>query len=231
MPPNAVCRPNPSAPDRLSQSLEAVSLECVRGDRRLFSDVGFALEPGELLHVTGRNGSGKTTLLRMVCGLVRPQTGMVCWGGKPVSTLGDEFFRQLTFVGHLNAIKDELTGRENLMVEAALRGNPVSESQAASALSRMGLKGHDRLPAKVLSQGQRRRTALARLLLADTPLWVLDEPFVALDVHAVETLQHAIAEHVAADGMVVLTTHQEVPIKAGRKRTLHMGGSGTGVAA
>jgi len=194
----------------------------VRGDRRLFDRVGFALEAGELLHVTGPNGAGKTTLLRMVCGLVRPEAGEVRWEGAPIRTLGEEYLRNLTYLGHLNAIKDDLTCRENLRVAGALDGSDTSDGRVEEALARMGLKGFMTIPAQVLSQGQKRRTALARLLISKSPLWVLDEPFVALDKAAVETVRDTLAGHLAGGGMAILTTHQEVPI-TGTVKTLAMG--------
>ncbi len=203
--------------------LEATGLGCVRGDRRLFADIGFTLAGGELLHVTGPNGSGKTTLLRMVCGLVGPVAGEIRWGGELAASLGDEYLRQITYVGHQNAIKDELTGRENLQILAALSGVDIDDHKVADALSRMGLKGYDRLPVKVLSQGQKRRTALARLLISKSPLWVLDEPFVALDTDAVDTLQQTIRTYLENGGMVMLTTHQQVDIKGGKIKQLAMG--------
>ncbi|MFQ5509871.1 MAG: cytochrome c biogenesis heme-transporting ATPase CcmA [Leptospirillia bacterium] len=207
----------------MNQTLEAVNLTCVRGDRRLFEDVAFSLGRGELLHVRGPNGAGKTTLLRMICGLVRPVAGTILWGGEPIASLGDDYHRQMIYVGHKNAIKDDLTGRENLLISSRISGFRVSQQDAAAALSRMGLKGYDRLPASVLSQGQRRRTALARLLVTKAPLWVLDEPFNALDVDAVKTLQDAIGAHITAGGMALLTTHQEVAIEGGRVTELRLG--------
>lgn len=206
----------------MNQKLEADNLCCVRGDRRLFAGVGFALEAGELLHVTGPNGAGKTTLLRMVCGLVRPEAGEVRWGGRPIGALGEEYLGRLTYLGHLNAIKDDLTARENLRAAAALAGADASEARLEGALDRLGVKPHADLPVKVLSQGQKRRAALARLLVSECPLWVLDEPFTALDRAAVETLREAIGAHLEAGGMALLTTHQEVPI-AGTVKTLAMG--------
>ncbi|MBI5137433.1 MAG: cytochrome c biogenesis heme-transporting ATPase CcmA [Nitrospirae bacterium] len=202
--------------------LEAVDLECVRGDRRLFAGVGLTVAPGELLHVRGPNGSGKTTLLRMLCGLVKPVAGEVRWAGRPARELGDGFLALLTYVGHHNAIKDELTGPENLLVHARLCGAPDDAATLSAALERLGMKAYGRVPCKVLSAGQKRRTALARLLISRSPLWILDEPFNALDVGAVATLQQAIQGHLQRDGMVVLTTHQDVPID-GAVKTLHMG--------
>jgi len=195
----------------------------VRGDRRLFEQVGFRLEAGELLHVTGPNGAGKTTLLRMVCGLVRPEDGEVRWEGEPIRALGEEYLRHVTYLGHLNALKDELTPSENLRAGGTLDGSDTADERVDDALERMGLKGLDGVPAKVLSQGQKRRTALARLLISASPLWVLDEPFNALDRGAVETVREAVAGHIAKGGLALLTTHQEVPIAAGTVRSLALG--------
>ncbi len=208
---------------RLSEKLEAVGLCCVRGDRKLFEGVGFTLGPGELLHVTGPNGAGKTTLLRLICGLVRPEAGEVRWGGRPARSLGDDYKRRIAYLGHLNAIKDDLTPRENLRMGAALMGAAEDEASLDEALGRMGLRHLDGVPTQVLSQGQKRRTALARLLVSDCPLWVLDEPFTALDKAAVETVRDAVAAHVAGGGMAMLTTHQEVGLEGTRTQTLGLG--------
>jgi heme exporter protein A len=207
----------------LSEKLEAVDLGCVRGDRHLFEGLSFTLSGGELLHVTGPNGAGKTTLLRLLCGLVRPEGGEVRWDGRPVRELGDEYLRRIAYLGHLNAIKDDLTCRENLRYGATLAGAAADEGRMDAALERMGLSRMDGVPVQVLSQGQKRRTALARLLVSDCPLWVLDEPFTALDKAAVETVRDAVADHVAAGGMAVLTTHQEVALDAARTKTLGLG--------
>jgi heme exporter protein A len=203
--------------------LEVVDLECRRGDRLLFSRLSFALEPGTLLHVRGRNGSGKTTLLRALCGLLAQDAGQVLWNGEDTRRLAEDFHRDTLYFGHLNGIKSDLTGIENLRVSATLDGDRVEDQAIGSALSRMGLAGFEDLPTKVLSQGQKKRVALARLLLSRAPLWILDEPFTALDVDAVDQLQTLIAGHVADGGLVVLTTHQEVPLTSGQIRRLHLG--------
>ncbi len=203
--------------------LEVVSLECQRGDRRLFTDLSFSLEKGELLHLHGHNGSGKTTLLRTVCGLIQPTQGEVRWDGTNILELREEFSRDLVYVGHKNGIKDDLTGLENLRISCALDGVPISEEQAWEALERIGLQGHEDLPTRVLSQGQKRRVSLARLLVNRSRIWVLDEPFTALDKAAVGMLQSVIREHVQADGMVILTTHQEVSLTQGQVKQLQLG--------
>ncbi len=203
--------------------LEVVDLECVRGDRRLFSGVSFSLGPGELLHLHGHNGSGKTTLMRAVCGLIRQVAGEIRWNGEEARRLGDEFHRDLLYIGHKNGIKADLDGVENLRVTCRLAGIPVSRDQAWEALERMGLRGHEDLPCRVLSQGQKRRVTLAQLLVNPAPLWILDEPFTALDAAAVEFLQSVIQEHLDQGGMVILTTHQEVRLTRGEVKQLRLG--------
>jgi len=203
--------------------LEARQLECTRGDRRLFTGLEFSLGDGELLYLHGHNGSGKTTLLRTVCGLIVPSAGEVRWRGQPIRRQRDEFAAEVVYIGHKNGIKDDLTAIENLRVAAALDGLSLDSAPAVEALARLGLRGHDDLPTRVLSQGQKRRVALARLLVSTAPLWILDEPFTALDTAAVTLLQEVIREHVAAGGMVMLTTHQEVALTSGEVKRLKLG--------
>lgn len=202
--------------------LEVSNLECVRGDRRLFAGMNFSVQPGELLHVHGPNGSGKTSLLRMLCGLAAPAEGEVRWNGENIRSLREDYFKEMTYFGHLAGIKEELTALENLRVTVQLAGGDSAEDGLFGALDRMGLAGREDLPAKVLSQGQKRRVALARLLLCPARLWILDEPFTALDVAAVKMVQQLLSEHLNNGGMVVLTTHQEVDIPAGTVRHIHL---------
>ncbi|MTW20056.1 cytochrome c biogenesis heme-transporting ATPase CcmA [Allochromatium palmeri] len=203
--------------------LEIADLECRRGDRRLFSGLNLTLEPGTLLHVRGRNGSGKTTLLRTLCGLFTPDAGEVRWRGESIRALAEDYRRELLYFGHLNGIKSDLTGIENLSIAAQLDGDPVGIDDVWQALARIGLRGFEDLPTRMLSQGQKKRVALARLILSRARLWVLDEPFTALDVEAVALLQGLIAEHVAGGGLAVLTTHQEVPLTSGQVARLDLG--------
>jgi heme exporter protein A len=186
----------------------------VRGDHRLFADLSFSLQGGELLRLRGSNGSGKTSLQRMLCGLLEPAAGEVLWKGENIRAQRDEFNADLLYLGHLNGIKSELTGFENLRISASLRGEAPSEDQIYQALGEIGLAGREDLPTQVLSQGQKRRVALARLLLSDAALWVLDEPFTALDVAAVAQLGRLIEAHLQRGHMVVYTTHQEVEMLA-----------------
>lgn len=199
----------------MGSMLEVRNLDCVRGDHRLFAGLNFQLQGGELLRLRGSNGSGKTSLLRILCGLVEPAKGEVLWKGEDIRAQRDDFNAELLYLGHLNGIKAELTGFENLRVSNTLRGETPTDDQIYDALGQIGLAGREDLPTQVLSQGQKRRVALARLLLSDAALWVLDEPFVALDVNAVAQLGQLIEAHLQKGRMVVYTTHQEVAMRAG----------------
>ena len=203
--------------------LEVAALECVRGERTLFRDIGFVVQPGMLVHVAGANGTGKTSLLRIVCGLSMPEAGEVRWHGKPIRKVRDEFWRHLTYVAHSNALKDDLTARENLQFASGLAGTDVTAEGALAALERFGVARCADLPARVLSQGQRRRVSLARLgVPARAGLWVLDEPFSALDVDAVEHLRRLIEVHLARGSAVIFTTHQPVDIAAAARLTVRL---------
>lgn len=202
--------------------LEAIGLACVRGDRCLFTDVSLSLNQGDWLQVEGENGTGKTSLLRIVCGLLHKEAGEIRWNGQPVTEVDDEYRSNLLYLGHAGAIKEEFTALENLRISAALGGRKLDEAVAGEALRRLGLKGREGLSARFLSQGQKRRVALARLLISEAKLWVLDEPFVALDVRAVELLCAIIGEHLRAGGMALFTSHQEVNLGASG-RSLRLG--------
>jgi heme exporter protein A len=193
--------------------LEVSNLDCARGERRLFRDLNFILEPGTLLEVRGANGSGKTSLLRMLCGLLPPAAGAITWRGKAIIASNEEYRAELAYLGHHNALKDELTPLENLRYALRLTGIDAEDAQLQAALEWAGLRERRNQACATLSQGQRRRVSLARIKLsASRRLWILDEPFTALDVAAVERTRDLVAAHLADGGMAALTTHQEVPI-------------------
>ncbi|MEY4449235.1 MAG: Cytochrome c biosis ATP-binding export protein CcmA [Pseudomonadota bacterium] len=187
-------------------------LSCSRGEKRLFSGVTFSLQPGQWLHLEGDNGVGKTSLLRLVCGLSALEEGEICWHQQSVSQNPQEFRANLAYLGHQLALKEDLTPLENLRADAAVAGRPLSAADALKALAQLGLRGREHLPVRVLSQGQKRRTALARLWVSTAKLWVLDEPFVALDTTAQNALSEVINSHLANQGMVLLTSHQAVTL-------------------
>jgi len=196
--------------------LEASDLSCERGGRKLFRDLSFALGAGESLRIAGANGSGKTSLLRILCGLAAPHAGEVRWKGGRIGELREEYSTQLVYLGHAPAVKDDLSAAENLRISCALAGVSVSSAAIEAGLARFGLAGMDR-PVRKLSQGQRRRAALARLALsAAVPLWLLDEPYAALDTAAAQLLEEHVAAHAARGGAVVFTTHQDSRIGAAR---------------
>lgn len=190
--------------------LEAQALACVRGERRLFEGLNFKVSSGECLHVRGENGVGKTSLLRLLTGLSKPETGKILWAGLFIDKDVSTYHRELLFLGHRDALKEDLTALENLQHYAALDGIDLLDEKALSALWRFGLRGREHLPVSCLSAGQKRRILMARMLTRQARLWILDEPFNALDAHAVLALQDLIAEHVEFGGLVILTSHQEV---------------------
>ena len=202
--------------------LRVHGLACDRGDRRLFSDVDFSVATGEWLQIEGANGAGKTSLLRILAGLAPAAGGQIEWDNQPVSKVRDEFHARLLYLGHAATIKDDLSALENLQTAAAVAGRPLDEHTALTALRRIGLKGREDLPTRVLSQGQKRRVALARLLCSQARLWVLDEPFVALDVAAVDQLCNILDEHLARGGLLLFTSHQAVHL-AGSGGNLRLG--------
>jgi heme exporter protein A len=202
--------------------LEAVGLLSVRQGRNLFKDLDVDLAGGELLRVAGENGSGKTTLLKILCGLLAPDAGEVRWQGTPIRQLREDYARQLVYLGHSPAVKDDLTAAENLAISCTLAGTTVSESYVQAALGQYAIPAD--VPVRRLSQGQRRRAALARLLLSESvPLWLLDEPFAALDAGAARLTEDLIARHVARGHAVAYTTHQPSAIDASVARAIELG--------
>ncbi len=200
--------------------LEAADLECVRGDQQLFTGLSFALEAGNALQVEGTNGSGKTSLLRLLCGLSMPESGVIRWCGRDIRECRVDYQSQLTYVGHIHGIKDDLTAVENLdMVRVLGTSNDVS---AQSALQRMGLIGYERTLCRHMSAGQRRRVTLARLLLSNADLWILDEPLTAIDKHGIAELEQVFRDHVSSGGSLIITSHQPVRLASASVQTLRL---------
>lgn len=202
--------------------LEVQALACERGMKPLFQGVSFVLPAGSWMHLEGANGVGKTSLLRLLCGLAPAAQGQVLWRGTPIADPASTYPAERLYMGHQLALKEELSALENLCLEAAIAGQSLSPEQALGALAEQGLQGREHLPLRVLSQGQKRRCALARLRPGQVPLWLLDEPFVALDALAVERLRVQLSQHVALGGAVLYTSHQPVQLD-GEGRSYRLG--------
>ncbi len=195
--------------------LRATAVSCRRGSRALFAGVEFSLRPGQWLHVRGANGSGKTSLLRLLGGLARPDTGTIAWNGVDLARAGEDYRDALAYFGHRHAVKDDLSALENLRLAAALDGRAMSLRAGLAALWRVGLRGRESLPVRVLSQGQRRRALLARVLSRDATVWILDEPFAALDTDGVDMVCSLVRDHLRRGGSAVLTSHQAISLQGG----------------
>ena len=187
-------------------------LTCVRGERRLFSDLDFQVFAGQCLHIRGENGVGKTSLLRLLTGLASPESGEIFWCGHSIKKTASEYHSKLLFLGHRDALKEDLSAIENLRLYAAIDGVALSDQDAFASLWRFGLRGREDLPVNCLSAGQKKRVLMARMLTRQAQVWILDEPFNALDTHAVGELQDLIVEHLQGNGLVVLTSHQPLTI-------------------
>lgn len=204
-------------------------LACIRGERQLFSDVTFRLAPGEALLLHGPNGSGKSSLLRMLAGFLAPASGRIAWSDAGVQDAGVQdagaHHGRVCYLGHQDAVKPQLSARDNLVFWARLSGLTAAKAEAAAdrALDAAGLQRQKRLPSRYLSAGQKRRVALARLLLRDAPLWLLDEPSNALDHAAVDWLGKIMARHRGEGGMIVLASHVPVPLPDARRLELPEG--------
>jgi len=194
-------------------TLSVHDLACARGDRLLFKAMNFSLKTGVLLLVQGGNGQGKTSLLRLLTGLARPEEGEVRWRGEPIQRQREVYHAEMVYLGHANGVKDDLNPVENLRFADGLQGRAFVAQRAVATLERLGLSRCLDLPCRVLSFGQRRRVALAALLLAGTTLWILDEPLTGLDVHAVALMEGLIRDHLTGGGMVVATTHQALNLE------------------
>ena len=197
------------APSRPLPVLQADRLACRRGDRVLFHDLDFALAAGQMIWLRGNNGCGKTSLLRLLGGLGRPESGDVLWDGEPIRRAGAAYLSRLVFVGHTNALKGDFAVHEALHFMAALHQRPCDQATLKRALETFGVASLWRAAVRTLSQGQKRRVALARLALETEPsVWILDEPFDALDVGGIERLNGVLNGHLGRGGSIILTSHQ-----------------------
>ena len=204
----------PSEHDSASNPLlETVGLSCTRGHRMLFEDLALRISAGEVVQVLGANGSGKTTLLRILCGLQPPTGGTIRFRDRDVAAGAPELRAEIQYIGHAGGVKLDLTPRENLEVAIALGARPTGTTVDA-ALARLGLGEFGHSPVRTLSAGQRQRVALARLLTCASLLWVLDEPFTALDAGGVATIDAMLREHAEAGGAAIITSHH--PVALGR---------------
>lgn len=196
----------------MTAKLSGNALTLIRGERCLFEGLSFALDPGELLLLEGQNGSGKTSLLRAIAGLMSLESGEVRWNDVPVLEQRQEFHAATVWLGHRSGLKSDLTMVENLRFEACLR--PQSGKDIDEVFDRLGIRRLRKLPVRSLSAGQQRRVALARLLLADVPLWLMDEPFTNLDRDGRTLVMELVQEHLARGGLCALAAHQDVSIQA-----------------
>mgnify|MGYP001583849384 CR=1 FL=1 len=205
--------------------LNADNVSCLRGERRLITALSLTVPRGRLLAVTGENGSGKTSLLRILCGLLPAEEGRILWHGEDIRACKERYLASLIYIGHLNSLKEDLTPVENVTISARLAGEEISEGKIYEALEAVGLtRAVHRLPTRVLSQGQKRRVSLARLWLSPRPLWILDEPFAALDASATGLLMQRLRLHLDNGGIVIAATHQEIDVGADRLDQLRLAG-------
>jgi heme exporter protein A len=196
----------------LAPTFEAIGLSAQKGEQWLFENIGFTLHAGTWLQVQGDNGSGKTTLLRMLAGLSRSPTGEVRWCNNNIRDEPEGFHRALMYLGHQLGLKEELSALENLGVASHMAQQTLHTPRALAALGGLGLEGREHLPLRVLSQGQKRRVALAKLMSLTSCLWILDEPFVALDGQGLSVFLAAMQAHLGQGGMLIYTSHQSVDL-------------------
>ncbi|ABR74213.1 heme ABC exporter ATP-binding protein CcmA [Actinobacillus succinogenes] len=201
----------------MPNQLQLEQIACQRGDKVLFTDLSLIFKSGDFVQIEGHNGIGKTSLLRIIAGLAQPLTGNVCWNGEKLSQCREQFLGDLLYLGHLSGVKPELTAWENLLFYQKISACEQGEDALWQALEMVGLAGREDIVAGQLSAGQQKRIALARLWLSRAPLWILDEPFNAIDKHGVAVLTQYFERHAENGGIVILTSHQDVPSRILRK--------------
>ncbi|KRT56400.1 cytochrome c biogenesis heme-transporting ATPase CcmA [endosymbiont of Ridgeia piscesae] len=199
-----------SAPNPIATPVfEARSLECIRDDRVLFEGLSFCVNPGQALILEGRNGSGKTSLLRILCGIRLPESGQLLWQGEDIFKLGPEFHEHISYLGHKDGSKLDLSPLENLRIARGL-GKAKEGISLEDALDQVGLYGFEDVPTRNMSAGQQRRLAIARLLVTEAKLWILDEPFTSLDRKGIEHMERLFENHLRNGGMAAMTTHHRI---------------------
>jgi heme exporter protein A len=204
----------------MNSAADGLGVETVhiwRGDRHVLKGVSLELRPRELLHVSGPNGAGKTTLLRVVSGLLRPEQGRVTWLGKPITSARSEYQRALAYASHEPALKSDLTALENLRFTVGLKRR-VTANELRASLERTGVAACADLPARVLSAGQRRRVAMARVLAVGAALWLLDEPFTNLDAAGAALMSALLEAHVNGGGLALVVAHHDLRLAAPQRR-------------
>ena len=202
--------------------LEAQNITGSRSEQLLFWDLNFQALPREIIYVRGPNGAGKTTLLRMLCGLVRPDSGTIFWDGVPIADCESEYHRALAYIGHDNGIKGDLTALENLQFFHRIYCAP-SRPSPTQALERLDTSNLAHIPCRYLSAGQKRRVAMARLLILNARLWLLDEPFSGLDESARRIVSDLVAEHLGSDGLCIATSHQPLDYEQFGAKEINLG--------
>jgi heme exporter protein A len=202
--------------------LEVQSLECVRDDRLLFSDLSFSVSEAQVTQIEGHNGSGKTSLLRIICGLRQPESGQVMWQGESITSNREDYYENMVYIGHLPCIKADLTVLENVRSLLDTRSLTLTNPVIEAALEKVGLASYEDVQGKALSSGQRRRILLAFLELAQAKLWILDEPLTALDVQGVDLMESMILDHRQSGGSVIFTTHHGMQLDCDM-RSVHLG--------
>ncbi|GHE95267.1 cytochrome c biogenesis heme-transporting ATPase CcmA [Thalassotalea profundi] len=197
-------------PNMPSALIAAKNLTCIREERILFEDLSFTISAGDIVQLEGPNGSGKTSLLRILAGLSTPYEGKVLFNNTNINDIKEDFHQSLLYLGHLPGVKGEMTAEENLAFNLALSG--LDASHAEDTLAQVNLLGFEDALASHLSAGQHRRIALAKLWQSNAPIWILDEPFTAIDKAGVEKLEQLFVEHTKRGGCVIITTHQDLSL-------------------